>query len=69
MTVRGLIFGPLGVKYVHSLYWTIATMTAVGYGDIVAENDYERLYALATQLVGAAYFGFLIGNISTLLET
>jgi CRP-like cAMP-binding protein/voltage-gated potassium channel Kch len=69
VTVRGLLYGDLGTKYIHSLYWTIATMTAVGYGDIIAENDYERLYALTTQLVGAAYFGFLIGNISTLLET
>lgn len=69
VTVRDLQDADLEIKYVNSMYWTIATMTAVGYGDIVAENDGEMLYTILTQLVGAAYFGFLIGNISTLLET
>eukprot|EP00854_Cymbomonas_tetramitiformis_P008696 gene8696-10318_t len=60
---------PLFTKYVSSLYWSVATMTAVGYGDFSAKNDIERIYSIFTQLVGAAVFGFLIGNISTLLET
>jgi len=55
--------------YISSIYWCMATMTGVGYGDVVAVTNNERLYSILTQLIGAAVFGFLIGNISTLLDT
>ena len=44
-------------------------MTAVGYGDIYATNFTERVYSIITQLFGACIFGFIIGNISNLLDT
>ena len=56
-------------RYVASLYWTVATMCAVGYGDIVAAKDNERVYAIFVMLTGAGLFGFIIGNIATLLES
>ena len=51
------------------MYWATATMTAVGYGDIYATNFSERIYSIVTQLLGACVFGFIIGNIATLLDT
>eukprot|EP00500_Bicosoecida_sp_ms1_P000160 CAMPEP_0203810142 /NCGR_PEP_ID=MMETSP0115-20131106/2759_1 /ASSEMBLY_ACC=CAM_ASM_000227 /TAXON_ID=33651 /ORGANISM="Bicosoecid sp, Strain ms1" /LENGTH=1752 /DNA_ID=CAMNT_0050718925 /DNA_START=358 /DNA_END=5612 /DNA_ORIENTATION=- len=54
-------------QYVTSMYWTIATITTVGYGDVNAGTTYERLYAMVAMLVGASVFGFIIGNISSLL--
>ena len=32
--------------YVLSLYWTVSTLTSVGYGDIVAHATIEHLFAL-----------------------
>jgi voltage-gated potassium channel Kch len=58
-----------GTQYASSLYWTVATMTAVGYGDVRPETDGERLFSIFTQLIGAASFGFVIGNTSALVET
>jgi CRP-like cAMP-binding protein len=54
--------------YVASLYWTLASMTTVGYGDIVAKTDMERLWAIVTMLVGATVFGYIVGSMSTLVE-
>ena len=37
-------------EYVAGFYWTIATMMAVGYGDISPTTPQERLFAIATQV-------------------
>lgn len=37
-------------QYLASLYWTIATLMSVGYGDISANNNSERLFALGTMV-------------------
>ncbi|CAN0554306.1 unnamed protein product, partial [Laminaria digitata] len=39
-------------QYLASLYWTIATLMSVGYGDISANNNRERLFALGTMVSG-----------------
>ena len=43
-------------------------MQTVGYGDIVAGTTSEKVFSIVIQLVGASAFGFIIGNISALLE-
>ena len=56
-------------QYLSAFYWAIATMMAVGYGDISAETVDERLFAIVTQLIGAICFGFIIATVSVILET
>jgi voltage-gated potassium channel len=36
-----------------AIYWTLVTMTTLGYGDIVFETDVGRLYSLVVLLAGA----------------
>ena len=55
-------------KYLTSLYWTVASITAVGYGDVHATTQGEMYYSIFTQLIGSSVFGFIIGNISNLVE-
>ncbi|GMH84089.1 hypothetical protein TL16_g09811 [Triparma laevis f. inornata] len=56
-------------QYIASFYWTIATMMAVGYGDISAETNSERAYAIVTQVIGAVAFGFIIATVTIIIET
>ena len=44
----------LSTQYLVSFYWVIASMMAVGYGDIFGTTDSERMYSIMTQLLGAA---------------
>ena len=55
-------------RYLASLYWTIATMMAVGYGDVYAQTNAEKIYSVLAQTVGAVMFGLIIGTVSSLLE-
>lgn len=68
-TESGLITGTIFDQYVASFYWTIATMVAVGYGDIHATNSRERLYAIFTMLCGGVMFGAVIAQVTKLIES
>jgi hypothetical protein len=53
----------------YSVYWSLTTLTTVGYGDIVAKNDAERLYALCCMVIGAILFGYLMSTVADLLRS
>jgi len=55
-------------RYANSLYWAFTTMTTVGYGDINPANNSERIFAVVTMLIGASVFGYIIGNVSVMME-
>ena len=40
-------------SWVTSVYWTVVTMTTLGYGDITFSTDLGRLYSLVVLLVGS----------------
>jgi CRP-like cAMP-binding protein len=58
----------LSTKYVSSLYWAIATVATVGYGDIGAQNISEYNFSSFTMFVGATVFGYMLGVISLVLS-
>ena len=55
--------------YVASMYWSVMTLTTIGYGDIAPENTGERIYTICTMFVGAVLFSFILSEIATLLES
>jgi hypothetical protein len=58
-----------GMRYLQAMYWTITTLATVGYGDITPDvnNRVQLLFTIVTQLVGVGMYGFVIGNISTVI--
>jgi voltage-gated potassium channel len=43
-----------------SIYWTLTTMSTLGYGDITFENDVGRLFSMVVLLTGATFILVLL---------
>jgi voltage-gated potassium channel len=63
-----LTSGPVA-QYIRSLYWTITTMTTVGYGDITPARTIEYVFAAIIMLMGASLYAFIIGSVASLLSS
>ena len=67
--MAGIQSNPYYEQYLSSLYWAVTTMMAVGYGDIHAYTDAERVYSMLAQFLGAMMYGVIIGTIAKLVES
>lgn len=56
-----------GRIYVAAIYWSFTTMSTVGYGDITAETNLERILATVWMLFGVCFFSFTIGSLSSIM--
>ena len=54
--------------YVAAFYWTVMTLTTVGYGDIAPASTSERLLATAVMLSGVFFYSYTIGTITSLVS-
>ena len=56
-----------GAVYLEAFYWTVTTLTTIGYGDITPEEPIQFAYVIVVMLMGAAIYGFIIGNIANII--
>ena len=68
ITTYKLGFTQWSNKYVSSLYWSLVTMVTVGYGDIVPQNNAEKIYCIITMLIGFTVFGFTLGSLGDIIH-
>lgn len=55
-------------QYVNSMYWSITTLTTVGYGDITPSTIPAKIFTMFVMVLGVGMYGFVIGNISQILS-
>lgn len=60
-------YADMSDQYILSLYWTFATLATVGYGDVVAYTEKERILNIAIMIIGATVFGYIVANVSALM--
>ncbi|XP_030549976.2 potassium channel AKT1-like [Rhodamnia argentea] len=57
----------LWIRYVTSIYWSITTLTTVGYGDLHPVNTREMLFDIFYMLFNLGLTAYLIGNMTNLV--
>lgn len=57
----------LWVRYVTSIYWSITTLTTVGYGDLHPVNSKEMIFDIFYMLFNLGLTAYLIGNMTNLV--
>lgn len=56
------------IKYINSFYYTLVTSVTVGYGEIVPQNELERLVACIIILFGCGQFAYSINSIGAIFQ-
>ena len=54
-----------GSRYVTAVYWALMTISTVGYGDVTAQTDLEKISASFTMLFGALVFAAITGQMAS----
>lgn len=51
------------------IYFSITSLSTVGYGDIVAQTNVEKIFAIFMMLAGIGFFSFIMGSFIEILQT
>ncbi len=65
---HGREVSPAGL-YVAALYYSIMTLTSIGYGDIVPMNEAERLVCCFLMIISGATWAYVIGEAAGIAAT
>uniref|UniRef100_A0A1J3FS13 Potassium channel n=2 Tax=Noccaea caerulescens TaxID=107243 RepID=A0A1J3FS13_NOCCA len=55
------------LSYTYSMYWSIVTLTTVGYGDLHAVNTHEKTFNMFYMLFNIGLTAYIIGNMTNLV--
>jgi CRP-like cAMP-binding protein len=58
-----------GSGVIASLYWTMTTMTTVGFGDIIPESNNETLFVVIFCIIGPSCSASIIANAASFLNS
>ena len=56
-------------RYIDALYWSVTTMTTIGYGDRGPQTREELIFVMFAEVFGLAFFALLIQQIAALNKT
>uniref|UniRef100_A0A915CZU6 Cyclic nucleotide-binding domain-containing protein n=1 Tax=Ditylenchus dipsaci TaxID=166011 RepID=A0A915CZU6_9BILA len=61
--------GPsLKSRYVTSLYFTLSTITSIGFGNVSATTDSEKIFTIVMMILGSLMYASVFGNVSAIIQ-
>ena len=54
--------------YISSLYFIITTLTTVGYGDIVCQSLFERVFQIILLAIGSVFYPYVVSTIGNFIQ-
>ncbi|XP_034042484.1 LOW QUALITY PROTEIN: potassium voltage-gated channel subfamily H member 8 [Thalassophryne amazonica] len=66
----GVLVGGPSVRssYVTSLYFALSSLTSVGFGNVSANTDSEKIFSICTMLIGALMHAVVFGNVTAIIQ-
>ncbi|KAG5280129.1 hypothetical protein AALO_G00085280 [Alosa alosa] len=66
---NGTTGGPsMQSAYIASLYFTLSSLTSVGFGNVCANTDAEKVFSICTMLIGALMHAVVFGNVTAIIQ-
>jgi hypothetical protein len=66
---QGIVDSPILMQYIQSFHWSFQTLATVGFGDIPAKTNYERVFALMAMIIGIGFYSYTIGNMTSIIAS
>ncbi|KAF3833730.1 hypothetical protein F7725_024934 [Dissostichus mawsoni] len=67
--VNGTSNGPaIRSVYIASLYFTLSSLTSVGFGNVSANTDIEKIFSICVMLIGALMHALVFGNVTAIIQ-
>ncbi|XP_037834446.1 potassium voltage-gated channel subfamily H member 4a isoform X2 [Kryptolebias marmoratus] len=54
--------------YIASLYFTLSSLTSVGFGNVCANTDAEKIFSICSMLIGALMHAVVFGNVTAIIQ-
>uniref|UniRef100_A0A3B3VHN9 Voltage-gated delayed rectifier potassium channel KCNH4 n=1 Tax=Poecilia latipinna TaxID=48699 RepID=A0A3B3VHN9_9TELE len=55
-------------SYVTALYFALSSLTSVGFGNVSANTDAEKIFSICTMLIGALMHAVVFGNVTAIIQ-
>ncbi|XP_068585388.1 potassium voltage-gated channel subfamily H member 4-like isoform X2 [Cebidichthys violaceus] len=55
-------------SYIAALYFTLSSLTSVGFGNVCANTDAEKIFSICTMLIGALMHALVFGNVTAIIQ-
>ncbi|ESO02081.1 hypothetical protein HELRODRAFT_119837, partial [Helobdella robusta] len=56
------------MSYASALYFTLSCMTSVGFGNVSASSEYEKLFTVCMMILGSLLYATIFGNVTTIFQ-
>ncbi|XP_031563949.1 potassium voltage-gated channel subfamily H member 6-like isoform X4 [Actinia tenebrosa] len=60
--------GPdLESKYITALYFTLSSLTSVGFGNVSPNTNTEKIFSICVMLIGSLFYAAIFGNVAAII--